>query len=119
MPVEIAMTTMLRRNREQGVRSSDGCARDMAWIRGGTFRMDWYAPKHEADAAKACCITENPRGRPGGPQLRLPPAQHQNSAQGAEGGSQLCAPNYYRRYRPAARHAEPVDTSTSYVGFAA
>ena len=26
-------------------------------------------------------------------------------------------PNYCRRYRPAARHAEPIDTSTSHVGF--
>ena len=23
---------------------------------------DWYSPKHEADAPKACCIPENPRG---------------------------------------------------------
>ena len=28
-----------------------------------------------------------------------------------KGGSHLCAPNYCRRYRPAARHAEPIDTS--------
>ena len=34
-----------------------------------------------------------------------------------KGGSHLCAPNYCRRYRPAARHAEDVDTSTSHVGF--
>jgi sulfatase modifying factor 1 len=34
-----------------------------------------------------------------------------------KGGSHLCAPNYCRRYRPAARHAEAVDTSTSHVGF--
>ena len=34
-----------------------------------------------------------------------------------KGGSHLCAPNYCRRYRPAARHAEPIDTSTSHVGF--
>jgi formylglycine-generating enzyme len=34
-----------------------------------------------------------------------------------KGGSHLCAPNYCRRYRPAARHPEPVDTSTSHVGF--
>ncbi|HEV7284579.1 MAG TPA: SUMF1/EgtB/PvdO family nonheme iron enzyme, partial [Kaistia sp.] len=33
------------------------------------------------------------------------------------GGSHLCAPNYCRRYRPAARHAEAIDTSTSHVGF--
>jgi formylglycine-generating enzyme required for sulfatase activity len=26
------------------------------------WTTDWYAPKHEADALKACCIPENPRG---------------------------------------------------------
>ncbi|MBA2397466.1 MAG: SUMF1/EgtB/PvdO family nonheme iron enzyme, partial [Bradyrhizobium sp.] len=34
-----------------------------------------------------------------------------------QGGAHLCAPNYCRRYRPAARHAESIDTSTSHVGF--
>jgi formylglycine-generating enzyme required for sulfatase activity len=34
-----------------------------------------------------------------------------------KGGSHLCAPSYCRRYRPAARHAHPVDTSTSHIGF--
>ena len=34
-----------------------------------------------------------------------------------KGGSHLCAPNYCRRYRPAARYPHPVDTSTSHVGF--
>jgi formylglycine-generating enzyme required for sulfatase activity len=78
---------------------------------------DWYAPKHEADAPKACCIPDNPRG---GSE-----AGSYDSCQGdvkiprkvLKGGSHLCAPNYCRRYRPAARHAQPVDTSTSHVGF--
>ena len=34
-----------------------------------------------------------------------------------KGGSHLCAPSYCRRYRPAARHAQSVDSSTSHVGF--
>jgi sulfatase modifying factor 1 len=34
-----------------------------------------------------------------------------------KGGSHLCAPNYCLRYRPAARQAEPVDTSTCHIGF--
>jgi formylglycine-generating enzyme required for sulfatase activity len=34
-----------------------------------------------------------------------------------KGGSHLCAPNYCRRYRPAARRAQPIDTSTSHIGF--
>ena len=33
-----------------------------------------------------------------------------------KGGSHLCAPSYCRRYRPAARFPEPVDTSTSHLG---
>ena len=81
------------------------------------WTADWYAPKHEADAVKACCIPKNPRGAqqsdsydPCQPQIRIP-------RKVLKGGSHLCAPNYCRRYRPAARHAEPVDTSTSHVGF--
>jgi formylglycine-generating enzyme required for sulfatase activity len=34
-----------------------------------------------------------------------------------KGGSHLCAPNYCRRYRPAARMAQAVDTSTCHLGF--
>ena len=81
------------------------------------WTSDFYAPKHEADAPKACCIPENPRGAREQdsfdacqPHIRIP-------RKVLKGGSHLCAPNYCRRYRPAARHAEPVDTSTSHVGF--
>jgi formylglycine-generating enzyme required for sulfatase activity len=81
------------------------------------WTSDFYTPKHPADAAKACCIPENPRGGredqsfdPGQPQFRIP-------RRVLKGGSHLCAPNYCRRYRPAARHPQPVDTSTSHVGF--
>src|SRR5262245_33883383 len=81
------------------------------------WTSDWYAPKHEADAPKACCIPENPRGGhedqsydPCQPQVRIP-------RKVVKGGSHLCAPNYCRRYRPAARHAQPVDTSANHIGF--
>jgi formylglycine-generating enzyme len=81
------------------------------------WTSDWYSKKHEADAPKACCIPENPRGGreegsfdPCQPQIKIP-------RKVLKGGSHLCAPNYCRRYRPAARHAEPIDTSTSHVGF--
>lgn len=33
-----------------------------------------------------------------------------------KGGSYLCAPNYCRRYRPAARMAQPIDTATCHLG---
>jgi formylglycine-generating enzyme len=81
------------------------------------WTSDWYSPKHDADAPKACCIPENPRGGrldgsydPREPGVRIP-------RKVLKGGSHLCAPNYCRRYRPAARHAHPVDTSTSHIGF--
>ena len=74
-------------------------------------------PKHEADAAKACCIPQNPRGGREDDELRPLPARHRIPRKVLKGGSHLCAPNYCRRYRPAARHAEPIDTSTSHVGF--
>ena len=34
-----------------------------------------------------------------------------------KGGSHLCAENYCQRYRPAARYAQTIDTSTSHIGF--
>jgi formylglycine-generating enzyme required for sulfatase activity len=34
-----------------------------------------------------------------------------------KGGSYLCAPNYCRRYRPAARQPQAIDTSTCHLGF--
>jgi formylglycine-generating enzyme required for sulfatase activity len=81
------------------------------------WTIDWYARRHEADAPKACCIPENPRGGreehsydPQQPDIRIP-------RKVIKGGSHLCAPNYCRRYRPAARHAEAIDTSTSHLGF--
>lgn len=81
------------------------------------WTTDWYSPGHAADAAKACCIPQNPRGAPedasydpAQPRIRIP-------RKVVKGGSHLCAPNYCRRYRPAARHAQPVDTSMSHVGF--
>jgi formylglycine-generating enzyme required for sulfatase activity len=81
------------------------------------WTTDWYSQKHEAEAPKACCIPENPRGGPEAasydpcqPNIPIP-------RKVLKGGSHLCAANYCRRYRPAARHPEPVDTSTSHVGF--
>ncbi len=81
------------------------------------WTTDWYSPGHPADATKACCIPENPRGAPmeGSHDPRL--ANMRIPRKVLKGGSHLCAPNYCRRYRPAARHAEPVDTSTSHLGF--
>ena len=81
------------------------------------WTTDWYSSRHETAAPSPCCPAENPRGAPEAgsydtcqPEIRIP-------RKVLKGGSHLCAPNYCRRYRPAARHAEPIDTSTSHVGF--
>jgi formylglycine-generating enzyme required for sulfatase activity len=81
------------------------------------WTADWFSARHTVDAAKSCCIPENPRGGPEtssydecSPSVRIP-------RKVVKGGSHLCAANYCRRYRPAARHAQPIDTGMSHVGF--
>ena len=78
---------------------------------------DWYSTQHTPEVGKACCIPRNPRGGsedasrdPRQPKILIP-------RKVLKGGSHLCAPNYCRRYRPAARFPEPIDTSACHVGF--
>jgi formylglycine-generating enzyme required for sulfatase activity len=79
---------------------------------------DWYARGHEGPPkGKSCCAPENPRGAamegsydPAMPAIRIP-------RKVLKGGSHLCTPDYCRRYRPAARHAQTIDTSMSHIGF--
>ncbi len=76
----------------------------------------WYSASHPEKKTKACCIPNNPRGA-----KQEESHDHRDPAhiprKVMKGGSHLCAPNYCRRYRPAARMAQPVDTSTSHLGF--
>jgi len=81
------------------------------------WTTDWYSTKHKADVAKACCSPENPRGGPEDASYDSCLSNIKIPRKVLKGGSHLCAPNYCRRYRPAARHAEPIDTSTNHVGF--
>jgi sulfatase modifying factor 1 len=81
------------------------------------WTTDWFAPQRDANAQSPCCAPDNPRGAaeetsydPRLPNIKIP-------RKVLKGGSHLCAPNYCRRYRPAARHAQPVDSSTSHIGF--
>jgi sulfatase modifying factor 1 len=78
------------------------------------WTTDWYEDRH--DGAHSCCPSVNPRGGerersydPSTPEVRIP-------RKVIKGGSYLCAPNYCRRYRPAARMAQAVDTSTCHLG---
>ncbi|MGQ9427231.1 formylglycine-generating enzyme family protein [Gilvimarinus sp. F26214L] len=79
------------------------------------WTADWYRPRHPGEAPKACCIPRNPRG--GESVASCHPAEPGIPRKVLKGGSHLCAPNYCRRYRPAARYPEPIDTSTCHVGF--
>ena len=65
---------------------------------------EWTADlyRDHAEPAAACCsASQSPDGIP----RRV-----------MKGGSHLCAANYCQRYRPAARMAQPIDTSTSHLG---
>ena len=81
------------------------------------WTTDWYHPKHPADAVKACCIPENPRG----PRLedsfdpRKP--EDPDSPQNPQGGLTPVRAELLPAL-PAGRPVrEPVDTSTCHVGF--
>jgi formylglycine-generating enzyme len=78
------------------------------------WTCDWY--QAHSEITDSCCTGANPRGgqrhhgaHPGDPAA-IP-------RKVMKGGSYLCAPNYCRRYRPAARMPQPVDTATCHLGF--
>lgn len=91
------------------------------------WTRDWWGEKPEVAKKSAgksggksgdsCCALSNPRGArlkdsfdPAQPEVRI-------GRKVLKGGSHLCAANYCQRYRPAARHPEMIDTSTSHIGF--
>ena len=73
------------------------------------WTSDWYAG-HGVSAAPCCSGAARVRSVDRRDPARIP-------RKVMKGGSHLCAPNYCRRYRPAARMAQPIDTSTSHLGF--
>ncbi|MET7999211.1 formylglycine-generating enzyme family protein [Amycolatopsis sp. NPDC005232] len=70
------------------------------------WTADWYSA-HD-DPPGSCC-SPSPRDRSIERGERVP-------RRVIKGGSYLCAPNYCRRYRPAARMAQPIDTATCHLG---
>ena len=82
------------------------------------WTTDWFAQPHiERKSRGGCCVPSNPRGGtmrqsldPGAPDVPI-------GRKVLKGGSHLCADNYCRRYRPAARHPQPIDSATSHIGF--
>jgi formylglycine-generating enzyme required for sulfatase activity len=88
------------------------------------WTTDWYAPAHQRPGddginqetragGHGCCSADKAaRERSFDPSLTLPIPRKV-----MKGGSFLCAPNYCRRYRPAARMPQAIDTSTCHLGF--
>jgi formylglycine-generating enzyme required for sulfatase activity len=75
------------------------------------WTTDWYAPRAEQEEDPACCGgREEDSYDPAQPQFRVP-------RKVVKGGSYLCADSYCRRYRPAARRPQMIDTGTSHIGF--
>lgn len=72
------------------------------------WTADWYAPTHVSDQ-------ENPIG-PAVTESR-DPANPGVPSRVIKGGSFLCAENYCRRYRPAARHPQETGLGTNHIGF--
>jgi formylglycine-generating enzyme required for sulfatase activity len=78
------------------------------------WTSDWFQDHNRIDSP--CCTMDNPRG--GTREASHSPEDKAKIPRKVmKGGSFLCAPNYCRRYRPAARMAQPIDTSTCHLGF--
>jgi formylglycine-generating enzyme required for sulfatase activity len=78
------------------------------------WTADWY--QDHGRLTHACCTVANPLGAAEADSAD-PTLGDGLPRKVIKGGSHLCAPNYCRRYRPAARMPQAVDTSTSHLGF--
>ena len=79
------------------------------------WTQDWY--QGHGKLTHTCCTMDNPRGCDPSLSIDERAAGPRIPRKVMKGGSYLCAPNYCRRYRPAARMPQPVDTSTCHLGF--
>ena len=81
------------------------------------WTSDWYADRHEEDAAHDCCIPSNPRGAAESDSYDRAQPAFTIGRKVVKGGSFLCADSYCLRYRPAARRPQMIDTGMSHIGF--
>jgi formylglycine-generating enzyme len=79
------------------------------------WTVDWFQDHSRIDSP--CCTLDNPRGGKREESYGSEVTGVKIPRKVMKGGSYLCAPNYCRRYRPAARMAQGVDTSTCHLGF--
>ncbi len=83
----------------------------------------WYGPHGDPVAVEpdssGCCAAAEAASQHAAREASID-AQSQHGAMPrkvVKGGSYLCAPSYCRRYRPPARMAQGIDTSTGHMGF--
>jgi formylglycine-generating enzyme required for sulfatase activity len=81
------------------------------------WTSDWYTASHTVPTTGACCAPSHPRALSAEDSYDALQPAFRTPRKVLKGGSHLCAPNYCRRYRPAARHPQPIDTTTCHVGF--
>ena len=81
----------------------------------GAFPPNGYGFRHDRQRLGVDLRPSSPTRRPERPLLRA--VRRRASRQVIKGGSHLCAPSYCLRYRPAARQAETIETSTTHIGF--
>lgn len=80
------------------------------------WTLDWWSLPPTQAPQRSCCMPKNPRGGlESSSHDELDPMRIPRKV--LKGGSHLCAENYCQRYRPAARHPQSIDTSTSHIGF--
>lgn len=80
------------------------------------WTRDWYKVPPAAKKSGGCCVIDNPRG--GTLNESLDASEPVRIGRRVlKGGSHLCAANYCQRYRPAARHAQMIESPTSHIGF--
>lgn len=82
------------------------------------WTSDFYTETPGASTQHHCCVPENPRvATPEGSFDTSDPGGAHIPRRVIKGGSHLCAPNYCRRYRPAARQPQMVETGMAHIGF--
>jgi formylglycine-generating enzyme len=81
------------------------------------WTADYFTPRHPDEVEHPCCTPHNPHVTEPDPRVEASNPTEHFPRKVIKGGSHLCAPNYCLRYRPAARSAETIETSTGHIGF--
>lgn len=108
-PAGLQWTTPVRSHPPNGYGLFDMCGNVWEWT------ADWYADRGQNLAS--CCARKNPKGGDRDSSIDRSMAEYGIPRKVIKGGSFLCAENYCRRYRPAARIPQAIDSSTCHIGF--